>query len=197
MLYLITGHLCGEFIDHRWISSQRPVTRSFDVFFDLRLNKRLSRQSRRWWFETPSRSLWRHCNVYEKYRPCSVSIDYFFLSVNCNTYMFVQICACIDLTILHVISPHGSFYFPVVFLWSNIKWQYNASYIDTCINSRIAQQMINMKINIYRSTIGYIYYIYIFKCHCGCNLGESINFRWINVNPISAAHSLMRQREIG
>ena len=43
--------------------SQRPVTRSFDVFFDLRLNKGLSEQSRRRWFETPSRSLWRHCNV--------------------------------------------------------------------------------------------------------------------------------------
>ena len=42
--------------------SQMPVTRSFDVFFDVRLNKRLSKQSRRWWFETPSRSLWRHCN---------------------------------------------------------------------------------------------------------------------------------------
>ena len=42
--------------------SQRPVTRSFDVFFDLRLNKRLSKQSRDWWFETPSCSLWRHCN---------------------------------------------------------------------------------------------------------------------------------------
>ena len=35
---------------------------SFDVFFDLRLSKRLSKQSRRWWFEMPSRSLWRHCN---------------------------------------------------------------------------------------------------------------------------------------
>ena len=42
--------------------SQRPVTRSFDFFFDLRLNKRLSKQQRRWWFETPSCSLWRHCN---------------------------------------------------------------------------------------------------------------------------------------
>ena len=42
--------------------SQRPVTWSFDVFFDLHLNKRLSKQSRRWWFETLSRSLWRHCN---------------------------------------------------------------------------------------------------------------------------------------
>ena len=43
--------------------SQRPVTCSFDVFFDLRLNKRLSKQSRRRWFETASRSLWRNCNV--------------------------------------------------------------------------------------------------------------------------------------
>ena len=42
--------------------AQRPVTRSFDVFFDLRLNKRLSKQSWGWWFETLSRPLWRHCN---------------------------------------------------------------------------------------------------------------------------------------
>ena len=42
--------------------SQRPLTRSFDVFFDLRLNIRLSKQLWSWWFETPSRSLWRHCN---------------------------------------------------------------------------------------------------------------------------------------
>ena len=44
------------------IPPQRPVTWSFDVFFDLRLNKRLSKQSWGWWFETPSRSLWRHWN---------------------------------------------------------------------------------------------------------------------------------------
>ena len=42
--------------------SQRPVTQSFGVFFDLRLNKRLSKPSRRRWFGTPSRSLWRHRN---------------------------------------------------------------------------------------------------------------------------------------
>ena len=47
---------------HRF-PTQRPVTRSFDVFFDLRLNKRLSKQPWGWWFETPSWSLWRHFNV--------------------------------------------------------------------------------------------------------------------------------------
>ena len=43
--------------------SQSPVTRSFYVLFCLRLNKWLSKQSTRRWFETPSRSLWRHCHV--------------------------------------------------------------------------------------------------------------------------------------
>ena len=42
--------------------AQRPVTRRFDVFFDLRLNKRFSKQPWGWWFETPSWSLWRQCN---------------------------------------------------------------------------------------------------------------------------------------
>ena len=43
--------------------SQRPVTRGFDVFFDLGLNKQLSKHLRIQWFETPLRSLQRHCNV--------------------------------------------------------------------------------------------------------------------------------------
>ena len=60
---------CWEFTGHRWISLTQTVTRSFDVFFDLRLNKRLSKQSRRRWFETPSRSLWRHCNVVQNSDP--------------------------------------------------------------------------------------------------------------------------------
>ena len=42
--------------------AQRPVTRSFDIFFDLCPNKRLSKQWWGWWFETPSCSLWRQCN---------------------------------------------------------------------------------------------------------------------------------------
>ena len=41
----VIGPLCGEFTGDQWIPSRRPVTRSFDVFFALRLNKRLSKQS--------------------------------------------------------------------------------------------------------------------------------------------------------
>ena len=48
LLALCAGNspVTGEFL------AQRPVTRSFDVFFDLQLNKRLSKQSWGWWFET-------------------------------------------------------------------------------------------------------------------------------------------------
>ena len=42
--------------------ARRPVTRSFDVLFDLRPNKRLSNQWWGWWFETLSHPFWRHCN---------------------------------------------------------------------------------------------------------------------------------------
>ena len=57
LLALCAGNspVTGEF------SAQRPVTWSFDVFFDLHLNKRSSKQSRGWWSETPPRSSWRQC----------------------------------------------------------------------------------------------------------------------------------------
>ena len=51
-IFRVTGHLCGEFTGPGEIPAQRPVTRSFDVFFDLHLNKRFSKQSSAWWFET-------------------------------------------------------------------------------------------------------------------------------------------------
>ena len=64
-----TGHLCGEFSGHRWIPlpSQRPVTRSINIFFDLRLNKRLNKQPWGWWFgrhrahyDVTIMTWWRH-----------------------------------------------------------------------------------------------------------------------------------------
>ena len=60
LLALCAGNspVTGEF------PSQKPVMRYFGVFFDLRLNRRLSKQSRGWWFETPSQPLWRDCNEF-------------------------------------------------------------------------------------------------------------------------------------
>ena len=61
--------------------AQRPVTRSFDVFFDLRLSKRLSKQSWGWWIETPSRPLLRQCNAMSR---ISSKLRYMYLSSNCH-----------------------------------------------------------------------------------------------------------------
>ena len=70
-IFRVTGPLCGETTGHRWTPpSQRPVARSFDVFFDLRLKKRLSKHSRRRWFEKPSSQLWYwKCNINTIFKP--------------------------------------------------------------------------------------------------------------------------------
>ena len=54
--------------------AQKPVTRSFDVFFDLRVNKRLSKQWWGWGFETPSHPLLSYCND-ERFFHCNTKVD--------------------------------------------------------------------------------------------------------------------------
>ena len=73
LLALCAGNspVTGEF------PSQRPVTRSFGVFFDLRLNKRLSKQWWGWWLETLSRSWWRHCNYFFNLKWTPIRMYYF------------------------------------------------------------------------------------------------------------------------
>ena len=87
-IFGVTGPLCGEFTGHGEFPTQRPVTRSFDVFFDLRLNIRLSKQPWGWWFETQSWSLWRHCNA-------------LFGRGNMIIYMYIS---AIDLSMLFLIA---------------------------------------------------------------------------------------------
>ena len=55
IIFRVTGPLCGEFTGPRWIPLTKASDAEFDVFFDLHLNKRLSKQSWGWWFETPTR----------------------------------------------------------------------------------------------------------------------------------------------
>ena len=52
-IFHVTGPLYGEFTGQQW---------SFDVFFDLHLNKWLSKQWWGWWFEMQLCSLWYHRN---------------------------------------------------------------------------------------------------------------------------------------
>ena len=60
--FFVTRHLYRESTGHRWI----PLTKNSDVelwcFIWSATEQRLSKQAKRWWFETPSGSLWRHCN---------------------------------------------------------------------------------------------------------------------------------------
>ena len=75
----------GEF------DSQRPVTQSFGVYFDLTLNKRLSKPSRRRWFETPSWSLWLQCNDDAEASEFSAGMaKEFFSRENCLCYISVE-----------------------------------------------------------------------------------------------------------
>ena len=62
-IFLVTGHLCGEWTGHRWILPIKASDAELWYFFDLRLNKQLNKESWGWWFETPSYLLWGHCNV--------------------------------------------------------------------------------------------------------------------------------------
>ena len=61
-MFRVTGPLRGKFTGH------------FDIFYDLRLNNWLSKQSRWWWYQTPSRSLWRHSNVDNRAYPPGVKL---------------------------------------------------------------------------------------------------------------------------
>ena len=68
----------GEF------SAQRPVTRSFDVFFDQHQNKWLSKQSWGWWFKTPSCPSWRHYNGHTSHIASQC--------ISCKTYHWSWLC---------------------------------------------------------------------------------------------------------
>ena len=75
--FRVTGHLCVNLPVTGEFPAQRPVTRSFDVFFDLRLNEWLSKQSWGWWFETSSRSLWCPSNVKFRLLPHTQFVKWF------------------------------------------------------------------------------------------------------------------------
>ena len=47
-IFRVTGPLCGEFTGHRWIPRTKPSDADVDAFFDLRLNKSLSKKSWGW-----------------------------------------------------------------------------------------------------------------------------------------------------
>ena len=59
-IFRVTGLLWGNSPITGEFSAQRQVTRSIDVFFDLRLNQQMSNQWRHRWFQMP---IWCHCKA--------------------------------------------------------------------------------------------------------------------------------------
>ena len=100
--FRVTGPLCGEL--------QRPVTLSFDVFFDLRLHKRLSKQSSGWWFETPSWSLWRHRNdeLCSRFYGYSITYTAQLIHTVCALLCFVVVWFELPLPISFRVTSHGT-----------------------------------------------------------------------------------------
>ena len=68
IIFHVAGRLCEEFTDRR-------------------LNKRLSKQSWGWWFETPSRPLWHHCNETMDWPVKSISTLY----GNLHSWFYMQL----------------------------------------------------------------------------------------------------------
>ena len=62
-IFRVTGPLCGGIQRSPRNSPHKVQWRGALIFFHLYLNKQLSKQSRHWWFEYPTCSLWRNCNV--------------------------------------------------------------------------------------------------------------------------------------
>ena len=66
--------------------AQRPVTWSFDVFFDLRMNKGLSKG---WWFEMQLCPFWCHCNVIIRFG----CLSWLFISGHIFAFRTIVLCA--------------------------------------------------------------------------------------------------------
>ena len=117
-IFRVTGPLCGEFTGPGEFPTQRPVTRSFDVYFDLGPNEWLSKQWRRWWFKMPSRSLWRHCN--DTYF-CHTSVTQVFmrLFLTQNFLILPKSSRKYDAGVTCIYPPHP--------LWSSILSESNLS----------------------------------------------------------------------
>ena len=91
-IFRVTDSLCGEFTGHRWIIHRSSVNSPHNgqwreaLIFSLicaRING-LSKQSWGCWFETPSRSLWRHCSDHQNSPTCNVSLFLVWLFIGCN-----------------------------------------------------------------------------------------------------------------
>ena len=119
LLDLCAGNspVTGEF------PAQRPVTRSYVVFFDLGLNKRLGKHTWGCWFETPSRSPWRHCNGVVMLEIIKIWRYFEHLMVYMQIWMIVSMfvrCNMHTISILNLIVGSAFFYHAFVIFCINL-----------------------------------------------------------------------------
>ena len=94
------------------------------------LNKRLSKQWWGWWFETPSRSLWRHCNVYIDFLAVCphlvISVHFYPRPVLAFGYFHcLRLCVCVCIRVCdHQIGKKGAKHlgWGIYCLWSDWHW---------------------------------------------------------------------------
>ena len=68
-IFRVTGPLCWEFTGHRWIPRTKASDADLRCFLSSMPKSTVEHlQLKRWGFETPSCSLWRHCNDNVKYQ---------------------------------------------------------------------------------------------------------------------------------
>ena len=90
----VTDHLCGEFTGRRWIPRTKASDAELWCFLLSAPDKPLSKQSRGWWFEMPSRSLWRHCNACRVVTGCFCSFFINSLFFDIFLYMLGWVVLC-------------------------------------------------------------------------------------------------------
>ena len=117
-----------------------PVTQSFDVFLDMRLNKRSSTQSWGWWLETPSCPVWRHCNDVIQYLTSNQFFDNFKMQKICKMVKIYWVTptvgngkAVIDYFVVIRLSSQPQLQ-PVTTLWSQmIPFCFSSCYVCMCV----------------------------------------------------------------
>ena len=129
--------------------SQRLVVESFDAFFHLRLNKRLSKQSS-WWLETPSRSLWCNCYVTEipsAYYQLQSNPSYIACQWDENEIIYSSLYMTQDVTktgmifVAYLIELHNTFYKLPFISYVRVRYPDTASHpLTQSIKVRLIQR---------------------------------------------------------
>ena len=128
-IFRVTGPLCWEFTGPRWIPRTRASDAELWCFFDLRLNRRLSKQSWGWWFETQSGSLWRHCSDYK-----STILSPVVWALLPGLFWFCAVILPFMVSLCHPFRQHGLIQFHRVFNGKLLQTWYNDNFRSRKVN---------------------------------------------------------------